>query len=570
MPGLELQGSLTLFAKLMKSSFILKLLVAFVAIICPTAAVLACTNIIVGKKASTDGSVFVSYSADSYGAYGVMQHFKAGKHQKSEKRVIRDWETNKYLGEIDEARETYNVVGNINEHQLTIAETTFGGREELVDTSGVIDYGSLIYITLQRAKTAREAIKIMDDLVQRYGYRSEGETFSIADPNEAYIMEMVGKGGKERGAVWAAVRIPDDAICAHANQSRIHKLFKLPKSQVLYSKDVVSFARKMKLYSGSDEDFDFANTYCPLNFGGARSCEARVWAIYNRFTDGMSAYFDYASGNNLNAEPLPLYVKPDSLLDFDAIVLAMGDHFDNTPLDMTKDPGAGPYLSPYRPRPLMWEYDGKKYCNERPVGTQQSSFSFISQMRANLPNHIGGILWFANDDAHTSPYTPVYCCATEVPSCYTLKYANAVRFSMKSAFWVENWVSNMVYPRYSLIYPDVKKALRELRDKHLSSQKDIELVAESLSVRGPEEAITLLTSYSTKMADEMMKKWIELGWHLVVKYNDMVVKPEKPDGTFEVLSEGTDTIMAKVVNPGYPEATKKEIIKSTGSRFLAQ
>ncbi len=553
----------------MKKLFVITLVALLVAM-CPVATMLACTNIIVGKKASRDGSVFVSYSADSYGAYGIMQHFAAGKHHKGEKRIVRDWETNKYLGEIDEAQETYNVVGNINEYQLTIAETTFGGREELVDTTGVIDYGSLIYITLQRAKTAREAIKIMDELVQRYGYRSEGETFSIADPNEAYIMEMVGKGAKERGAVWVAVRIPDDAICAHANQSRIHQFFKLPKSQVLYSKDVVSFARKMNLYSGKDDDFDFANTYCPLDFGGARSCEARVWAIYNRFTTGMSNYFDYASGKNLQADPLPLYVKPNNPVDFDAIVAAMGDHFDNTPLDMTKDPGAGPYLSPYRPRPLMWKYEGKKYCNERPVGTQQSSFSFVSQMRADLPNQIGGILWFANDDAHTSPYTPVYCCATEVPACYTLKYANAVRFSMQSAFWVQNWVSNMVYPRYSMIYPDVKKALLELHDKHFSAQKDVELAAESLAVNSQADAVAFLTEYSNKMADEMMVRWIDLGWHLVVKYNDMVEKAENPDGSFEVLSEGSDTIMAKIINPGYPEATKKEIIKCTGDKFLAE
>ena len=548
----------------------LKILVAFVAAMCPLAVVLACTNIIVGKKASRDGSVFVSYSADSYGAYGVMQHFAAGKHKKGAKRIVRDWETNKYLGEIDEAEETYNVVGNINEHQLTIAETTFGGREELVDTTGVIDYGSLIYITLQRAKTAREAIRIMDELVQRYGYCSEGETFSIADPNEAYIMEMVGKGAKEHGAVWVAVRIPDDAVCVHANQSRIHQFFNLPKSQVLYSKDVVSFARKMNLYSGRDEDFDFADTYCPLDFGGARFCEARVWSIYNRFAKGMYRYFDYASGKNLKAEPLPLYVRPDTVVDFDAVALAMGDHYDNTPLDMTGDPGAGPYLSPYRPRPLTWECEGKKYCNERPVGTQQSSFSFISQMRAALPNRTGGILWFANDDAHTSPYTPVYCCATEVPSCYTLKYANAVKFSMKSAFWVQNWVSNMIYPRYSLLYPEVRKALCELRDKHFSAQKDIELAAESLAVDNPADAVAFLTEYSNRMAEEMMTRWIDLGWHLVVKYNDMVEKTEKPDGSFEVLSEGSDTIMAKVVNPGYPQTTKKEIIRHTGDKYLAE
>lgn len=529
---------------------------------------MACTNIIVGKKASKDGSVFVSYSADSYGAYGVMQHFPAGTHKKGDKRIVRDWETNRYLGEIDEAPVTYNVVGNMNEYQLTIAETTFGGREELVDTTGVIDYGSLIYITLQRSKSAREAIKLMDELVQKYGYCSEGETFSIADPNEAFIMEMVGKGGMEKGAVWVAVRIPDDAVCVHANQSRIHKFMQLPKKDVLYSKDVISFARKMKLFDGKDSDFDFANTYCPLNFGGARYCEARVWAAYNRFATGMDKFLDYASGANLSAEPLPLYIKPDQLLGFDDVLSAMGDHYDNTPLDMTKDPGAGAYLSPYRPRPLAWDYNGKKFFNERPIGTQQSSFSFISQMRSSLPNAIGGILWFANDDAHTSPYTPVYCCATEVPACYTLKYANAVKFSLKSAFWVQNWVSNMVYPRYSMVYPDVKKALKELHDEYFASQPNIEEAAKTLFKTNPQSAVSLLTKYSNQKADEMMSRWIELGWHLVVKYNDMVEKVETPDGGFEVVSDGVDTIMAKVKNPGYPDATRKIIIESTGDKFL--
>lgn len=531
---------------------------------------MACTNIIVGKKASKDGSVFVSYSADSYGAYGIMQHFRAGTHKKGDKRIVRDWELNHYLGEIDEAPVTYNVVGNMNEHQLCIAETTFGGREELADSTGIIDYGSLIYITLQRAKTAREAIKVMDALVQKYGYCSEGETFSIADPNEAFIMEMVGKGPGGHGAVWVAVRIPDDAICVHANQSRIHKFMQLPKDQVLYSKDVISFARKMKLFDGKDIDFDFANTYCPLDFGGARYCEARVWAVYNRFADGMDKYFEYSAGHDLQAETLPLYIVPKAPVGFQDIMLAMGDHYENTPLDMTKDPGAGPFLSPYRPRPLTWEYQGKKYCNERPVGTPQSSFSFICQLRSWLPNAIGGILWFANDDAHTAPYTPVYCCATEVPDCYTLKYANAVKFSPKSAFWVQNWVSNMVYPRYSHIYPYVKKALDEIHNKEFSQQMEIEEKAKMLYDQSENSAVAYLTEYSGLMATEMMLAWNELGWKIVVKYNDIIEKIDTPDGSFEVASAGNDTIMAKVKNPGFPEETKKKIVEATGDKFLVR
>lgn len=548
----------------------IKVLATAIAAICSVQISLACTNIIVGKKASKDGSVFVSYSADSYGAYGVMQHYNASTHKKGDKRIVRDWETNKYLGEIDEAPVTYNVVGNINEFQLTIAETTFGGREELVDTTGIIDYGSLIYITLQRAKTAREAIKIMDELVNRYGYCSEGETFSIADPNEAFVMEMVGKAGKERGAVWVAVRIPDEAVCVHANQSRIHQFLKLPKQQVLYSKDVISFARKMKLYEGKDIDFDFAKTYCPLNFDGARYCEARVWTVYNRFAKGMEKYLDYASGNNIDAAPLPLYIYPDRPVSFDDVMSAMGDHYENTPFDMTNDPGAGPYLSPYRPRPLAWKYNEQTYFNERPVGTQQSSFSFISQMRSSLPNPIGGILWFANDDAHTSPYTPVYCCVREVPSCYTLKYGNAVKFSLKSAFWVQNWVSNMVYPRYSQVYPDVKRVIDELHQKHFTAQNNIETTAQDLYKTNPENTIAFLTKYSNRMAEEMMTRWVELGWYLVVKHNDMVEKVDTPDGSFEVASEGADTINAKVKNVGYPQKTRKNIVDLTKDKYLVK
>lgn len=548
----------------------IKVLATAIAAICSVQISLACTNIIVGKKASKDGSVFVSYSADSYGAYGVMQHYNASTHKKGDKRIVRDWETNKYLGEIDEAPVTYNVVGNINEFQLTIAETTFGGREELVDTTGIIDYGSLIYITLQRAKTAREAIKIMDELVNRYGYCSEGETFSIADPNEAFIMEMVGKAGKERGAVWVAVRIPDEAVCVHANQSRIHQFLKLPKQQVLYSKDVISFARKMKLYEGKDIDFDFAKIYCPLNFDGARYCEARVWTVYNRFAKGMEKYLDYASGKNIDADPLPLYIYPDRPVSFDDVMSAMGDHYENTPFDMTTDPGAGPYLSPYRPRPLAWKYNEQTYFNERPVGTQQSSFSFISQMRSSLPNPIGGILWFANDDAHTSPYTPVYCCVREVPSCYTLKYGNAVKFSLKSAFWVQNWVSNMVYPRYSQVYPDVKRVIDELHQKHFSAQNNIETTAQDLYKTNPENTIAFLTKYSNRMAEEMMTRWVELGWYLVVKHNDMVEKVDTPDGSFEVASEGADTINAKVKNVGYPQKTRKNIVDLTKDKYLVK
>lgn len=529
---------------------------------------LACTNIIVGKKASKDGSIFVSYNADSYGNFGVMQHFTAATHQQGEKRKVYEWERGGYLGEIDEAPVTYNVVGNMNEHQLCITETTFGGRPELVDTAGIIDYGSLIYITLQRAKTAREAIDVMDELVQRYGYNSSGETFSIADPNEAYILEMVGKGAGGHGAVWVAVRIPDEAVCVHANQSRIHQFMKLPKDQVLYSKDVITFARKLNLYNGKDEDFDFANTYCPLDFGGARYCEARVWAVYNMYADGMERYLDYASGNDFKAEPLPLYIIPKRPIGIEDVRAGMRDHYDGTPLDMTHDLGAGVWLSPYRPRPLSWEMDGQKYFNERPVGTQQSGFAMISQLRNYLPNPVGGILWFSNDDAHTTPYTPVYCCATKVPDCYTTKYGNAVKFSLKSAFWVQNWVSNMVYPRYSQLFPDLKKARDEMDNHYIAEQSRVEAKAKDLcNNHEVDKAVAYLTQYSSDAAQLMMDRWVELAEYLIVKYNDMVEKVDLPEGGFQVNSHGSDTISAVVKGPGYDDAVKREIIRTTGDKF---
>lgn len=527
----------------------------------------ACTNVIVGKKASKDGSVFITYSADSYGAYGIMHHFPATKHAKGDKRIIRDWESNKLLGEIEEVSETYNVVGNINEYQVAIGETTFGGREELVDTTGIIDYGSLIFLALQRAKTAREAIKVMTSLVEKYGYYSEGESFSIADANEAWIMEMIGKGVGNKGAVWVAVRIPDDCISAHANQSRIHKFMHYNKKDCMYSKDVISFARSKGYFNGKDEDFDFANAYCPLDFGGARYCEARVWSFYNMFKSGMDKYFDYSAGLNLKAEPLPLFVKPDKLLTIQDVQTIMRDHFDGTPLDMTQDRGAGVFKSPYRPRPLSWEQDGNTYFNERPIGTQQSSFSFIAQMRENKIDPIGGVLWFTNDDAHTTPYTPVYCCATQAPDCYTMNNGNAVKFSIKSAFWVQNWVSNMVYPRYSQLFPDVKKERDMIDEAFLDAQAETEANALKIYEKDHAKAVEYLTNYSVKCAELMLDRWTALAYYLIVKYNDMCAKVDDGKGSFKYTSDD-EPIRAEVANPGYPIEIRKQIIDETGDKFL--
>ena len=524
----------------------------------------ACTNIIVGKKASVDGSVLVSYSADSYGCYGVMQHFAPGCHPQGSVRPVYDWETNAYKGTIPEAPVTYNVVGNMNEHQVTIAETTFGGREELVDTTGLLDYGSLIYIALQRSRTAREAIDVMTSLVEEYGYCSEGETFTLADPQEAWIMEMVGKGPGVKGAVWVAVRIPDDCVCAHANQSRIHRFMHYDKKECLFAKDVVSFARSKGLYKGKDKGFDFAATYCPIDFSGARACEARVWGFYRLCVDGMDRYFEYASGKDLTATPMDLFYRPNKQLSVQDVQAAMRDQYEGTPLDMTHDAGAGVYQSPYRPRPLFWEHEGKKYFNERPIGTQQSSFTFVAQMRASLPDAIGGVLWFANDDSKTSAYTPVYCCVDTIPACYTKTSGDDVSFSFKSAFWMCNWVANMVYPRFSLLYPDLEKRRTALEKSFFNQQQEVEAKALQLYGQDSKKAVAYLTDYSTAMADRMMEEWMQLAQFLIVKYNDNVVKPET-DGVFLRTKDG---LGAKVQSVGYPKATYDRIIKETDDRFL--
>lgn len=525
---------------------------------------LACTNFIVGKNASADGSVLVSYAADNYGTYGILYHRSAGRHAAGEMRDVRCWDTNKYFGKIPEASVTYNVVGNINENQVTIAETTFGGREELVDTNATMDYGSMMYIALERARTAREAIKIMTGLAADYGYNSEGETFTVADKNEAWIMEMVGKGLKEKGAVWVAVRVPDDCICAHANQSRIHKFNMKDKKNVMYSKDVVSFARKCGYFSGKDADFDFANAYCPATFDGLRYCEARVWSFFNRWADGMGKYISYASGKDLSAEPMPLFVKPKQKLSVSDVIASMRDHYEGTPFDMTVDVGSGVYNAPYRPTPLSWKYNGKEYFNERPASTQQSSFVFVSQMRSAMPDAIGGVLWFANDDANMAAFTPMYCCMTKAPECFAANTADGVTFSWKSAFWVCNWVANMVYPRYSMMFGDLRKTRDRLEKRYFDAQFQVEAKARELYSQSPAKAAEYLTNYSDTVAESMLGTWKHLGEFLVVKYNDQAVKPEI-DGRFLRTADG---LGKPVQRPGFPDEYKKIIINETGDKYL--
>lgn len=523
--------------------------------------VMACTNYIVGKKASVDGAVMCTYSADDYGMFQSLCHFPAGKHAKGEMRRIVDWDTNEYHGDIPEVEETYNVVGNINEWQVTIGETTFGGREEMVDSTGILDYGSLIYVTLQRSKSAREAIKVMTTLAETYGYNSGGESFTICDPDEAWIMEMMGCGPGSKKVVWVAVRIPDDAISAHANQSRIRTFNVKDKENCMASKNVVKYAREQGWFTGKDSDFSFCDVYAAADFGGRRFCEARVWTFFNKYCDYMDKYVDYAAGKVKDAEPMPLWIVPNRKLSVKDLEMAMRDHYEGTPFALDSDIGGGIWEMPYRPTPLQFECDGKKYFNERPVSTQQSGFVYVSQMRSWLPREIGGVLWFGNDDANMVAYTPVYCSATRIPKCYNTPGADAVTFSMENAFWVCNWVSNMVYPRYSQMFPSLELVRDSLDNSYLSQQA---LVEEKAKQMDGAAAAKYLNDYSCQKCDEMIARWRQLATYLIVKYNDMVVKKENADGSFMLSKHG---IGERPVRPGYPNKYAKELIKQTGTKF---
>ena len=525
----------------------------------------ACTNFIVGKKASADGSVICSYNADDYGMFIGLCHFPAATHQKGEMRKVFDWDTNVYHGEIPEAPVTYNVIGNINEYQVTIGETTYGGREEMVDSTGILDYGSLIYIALQRSKTAREAIQVMTTLAQTYGYNSEGETFTICDPNEAWIMEMMGKGPGSKGVVWVAQRIPDDAICAHANQSRIGKFDMKDKKNVLYAKDVVKFARSKGWFSGKDADFSWKMAYAKPDFSGRRFCDARAWAFFNHFKD-MSKYLPWALGKDPQAEDMPLWIVPDKKVSVQDVQACMRDHYEGTPLSVADgdDIGGGIWQMPYRLTPLMFKVDGKQCFNERPTSTQQTAFSYVSQMRSWLPREIGGVLWFGNDDGNMVAYTPIYCSSTVQPECYNTPGADAVTFSDKNAYWVCNMVSNMVYPRYSLMFPTLKEVRDSLEKVYFAQQTAVEKKTQQLYEENPASAVKYLNDYGIEQAQNMLATWKQLFTHLVVKYNDMIVKPES-NGKFARTPEG---IGATVKRPGYPEKYANELIKQTGDKFV--
>ncbi len=520
----------------------------------------ACTNLIAGKKATIDGSTMITYAADSHTLFGFLDFYPAADHKPGDVRKIIDWDTGKYLGDIPEVAHTYKVVGNINEHQVTVAESTWGGRHECEDTTGRIDYGSLIYIALQRSKTAREALKVMTDLVAQYGYCSEGESFSVGDPNEVWVLEMIGKGGKEKGAVWVAIRIPDDCISGHANQARIHKIPFKDKENCMYSKDVVSFARKMGWFNGKDEDFDFSNTYCPADYGTLRGCDARAWSFFNRYKAGMDRYLPYLEGKK-GAEIMPLYVKPDKLVSVRDMQNMMRDHFEGTPYDMTQDPGAKNYFNvPYRYRPMEFKVDSVTYSHERAIATQQTGFVFCTQMRSWLPDAIGGIIWFGVDDANTAVFVPMYCCINEVPDSYREGKGDLYTFDFDAAFWVNNLIANQCYHRYSQMIPDVRRVQQGIEDAFQAQQPQVEAKAAAIYKNNPADAIEFLTNYSVNSAQDATHKYQDLAKYLFVKFLDGNIKKEK-DGKFERNPYGNP------VQPkfgGYTQDYFETIVKGSG------
>jgi len=525
----------------------------------------ACTNILVTKGASADGSTMITYAADSHFLYGELYFWPAAVYPAGTMLRVYEWDSGKYLGEIPQAAQTYKVIGNMNEHQVTIGETTFTGREELIDPNALVDYGSLIYIALQRSKTAREAIKIMAELVEKHGYYSSGESFSIADTKEVWTLEMISKGADNKGAVWVAVLIPDGSVSAHANHARItyfpttgkntissenlDKIFD-PAVTFVYAKDVISFAKEKGYFTGEDKDFSFSDTYNPLDFGGQRFCEARVWSIFRRINNDMEQYQNYAMG--LAHNRMPLYVTPNHKLTVHEIMELMRDHYEGTPMDMTTDVGSGEYQCPYRWRPMTWEFNGQNYFNERAISTQQTAFSFVSQARSNMPNAIGGILWFGVDDTYSTVYVPMYMGMTEMPYNWKVGTGDYNTFTWESAFWVFNFVTNYTYSRYADMIKDVQIVQRELEGRFFSDQASVEQAAMEIYNRSPRQAQEYLTEYSNTQAAMVVERWKKLGEFLIFKYLDGNVKDEYNKATF----------------PGYPAQTYDRIIKETGNRYL--
>jgi len=531
-----------------------------------------CTNFLVTKGASIDGSTMITYAADSHTLYGELYYQPAMDYAAGAMRDIYEWDTGKFLGRIPQAAHTYSVIGNMNEFQVAIGETTYGGREELGKQSGaVMDYGSLIYVALQRAKTAREAIEVIADLMDKYGYASSGESFSISDPNEVWIMEMIGKGDGEKGAVWVAQRIPDGYISGHANQARITTFAMNDPANCLFSKDVISFAREKGWFDGKNKDFSFSDVYAPVDFSGARFSDARVFAGFNKVYSGMKQYEEYAMGNvkhdgenKFPSNRMPLWVKPDKKLGVQDVMGMMRDHYEGTELDMTKDIGAGPFKLPYRWRPLTFKVDSVNYVNERAISTQQTGFSFVAQSRSWLPDPVGGILWFGVDDAYSTCYTPMYCGITEIPECFKVGNGDMLTFSETAAFWVFNVVSNFAYLRYDAMIPDVQKVQKNLEDRFIAYTPSVDIAAQNLWNAGKKsEARQFLTDYSVNQANGMTQEWKKLSQYLFVKFIDGNIKKEKA-GKFE----RTDTGMPPGPNqPGYPDWWKKVIVDQTGDHL---
>ena len=536
-----------------------KVITLALATLCAWGSVLACTNLIVTRGASTDGSVMVSYAADSHQLYGALYHTPAGKHKAGSMMKVHEWDTSRYLGEIAQIGQTYSTIGNMNEHQLIIGETTFGGRHELEDPKGGIDYGSLIYITLQRAKTAREAIDVIVELANTYGYASSGESFSIADKNEAWIMELIGKGPENKGIVWVARRIPDGYISAHANQARISTFPLNDPENCLYAEDVIEFARQKGYFSGADEEFSFCAAYAPLDFSAMRGCEARVWSFFRRFAEGMDAYEDYALGHNPN-NPMPLWVKPTKKLSPKDVFDMMRDHYEGTVMDMTTDIGAGGSKCPYRWRPMGFEVDGVEYVNERAIATQQTGFWFVAQARQQLPDPIGGVIWFGTDDAATSPLTPIYCGSTKVPECLDEKTANILTYSDKSMFWVTNRIAQFAYLRYDHIGAEVRKVIDDWENEQLLK---VQIADEQLSRKAIAGMKKAATKFSVNTAQELWEKWSNLDNYLMVKYIDGNIKKQGENGEF--LNNGHHPAQPAFPNqPGYSEKFLRAIAEDNG------
>lgn len=532
-----------------------------IAAVCSIADSQACTSLLVGKGASVDGSTMITYAADSHTLYGELYFFPAASWPKNTMLDVRDWDSGKFLGKIPQVSETYSVLGNMNEHQVAISETTFGGRPELVNPKGGIDYGSLIYIALQRSKTAREAIQVMTTLVSEYGYYSSGESFSIADPDEIWIMEMIGKGPDVKGAVWVAVRIPDDCIAAHANQSRIHTFPLNDKDNCVYSPDVISFAREKNYFNGLNKEFSFANAYCPISYENLRACEARVWSFFRRFQPSTESYLSYIKGET--KQPMPLYVKPEGKLSAQNLKDMMRDHYEGTEFDMTKDPGAGPFAVPYRWRPLTYKVDSVEYLNERAIATQQTGFSFVAQMRNWMPDPIGGVLWFGVDDAATSVYTPIYCGSKQVPFCYASGNGSLTSYSAQSFFWVNNMVANMAYSRYSAMIQDIYPVMKELETFFNQDIEVTDQYAEMLYKKDKAQCSQYITEQTLMKAQYAFDRWKKLSEFLLVRYIDGNIKKVE-NGRFLLTPEGHT---ASPAQPGYDERYYRSIVKESGEKL---